>query len=376
VIYLDHNATTPVDPRVRAAMEPFLGPGWGNPSSAHSSGREARRAVENARDEVAALIGADSPDEVVFTSGGTESDALALSWIRSRPRDEAFLTSSVEHPAVGEVARGLEQEGYERRIVRASPTGALDEESLAGALAPGAAFVSVMAANNEYGGVFPIAEVSRLARASGAIVHSDAVAALGRIPIDVNEMGVDLLSLSGHKIHGPKGVGALYVRRGVDLPPMFPGGGQERRRRGGTENVPGIVGLGAAARILRDNPVREPEAGRLRDLFERRVREQFEGVRIWGRECRRLSNTSAIAFPGSSGEALLIALDLDGIAVSTGSACSSGTLSPSPSILALGATPEEARSTLRFSFGAGNLAEEVPLVVESLAAAVGRVRAS
>ena len=375
MIYLDHNATTPMDPGVASAMEPYLTRLWGNPSSVHSAGRQARRAVEEAREEVAALLGASSPEEIVFTSGGTESDALALGSILPAGAGAALAISAVEHPAVAETARKLGKEGFPVRVAGVRPSGELHLDAIRDALKPGAVLLSVMAANNEYGGIFPIAELAEIARESGAVFHSDAVAALGRIPIDVERMNVDLLSVSAHKISGPKGVGALYVRRGIDLEPIIPGS-QERRRRGGTENVAGIVGFGAAARLLRgEGAERAARLGRLRDRFEAGVRERFEKVRFWGSETPRLPNTSAVAFPGFSGEALLMALDLEGVAASVGSACSSGTLAPSPSILALGATREEAKATLRFSFGKDNRDEEIPRVLEVLSAAMGRVGA-
>ncbi|MGH9442421.1 MAG: cysteine desulfurase family protein [Thermoanaerobaculia bacterium] len=376
MIYLDHNATTPVDSRVFAAMEPYLTRAFGNPSSVHSAGREARRAVELAREKVAALIGAEDPEEIVFTSGGTESDSLALSHLRSSEPGSAIVTTAVEHPAVAESARRLEAEGHAWRVIPVEPSGGMDLDAVRRALSPAPALVSVMAANNEYGAIFPVAEVAAMARSLGASVHCDAVSALGRLPIDVRSLGVDFLSISAHKIHGPKGTGALYVRRGIDLAAVFPGGGQERRRRGGTENVAGIVGFGEAAGFMaREGEASRAKLARLRDRFESEVSTRFRQTRIWGSEVARLPNTSAIAFPGSSGESLLIALDLAGVAVSVGSACSSGTLTPSPSILALGASRDEARSTLRFSFGKDNRENEIPPVIEALSAAVGRGRA-
>ncbi len=375
MIYLDHNATTPMDARVAAAMEPYLTRFWGNPSSVHSAGRQARRAVEEARGQVAALLGAGDSNEIVFTSGGTESDALALSFLRSRGPLARLVTSNVEHPAVAEYARQLAGEGFSHSAVAVGPRGELDPSAVRVA-ARDAALVSVMAANNEYGGIFPIAEIAEIAREAGAVMHSDAVSALGRVSIDVVRLSVDLLSVSAHKIYGPKGVGALYVRRGIDLSPLFPGGGQERRRRGGTENVAGIVGFGEAARLAREEASDSAQiVSGLRDRFEREIASLDAGTRVWGSRAARLPNTSSVMFPGVSGESLLIALDLEGIAVSVGSACSSGTLSPSPSILALGATAGEARSTLRFSFGKGNREEEIPRVIAVLAASLQRVRA-
>ena len=376
MIYLDHNATTPLDPRVAAAMEPYLTGLWGNPSSVHSAGREARKAVEQAREEVAALMGARDSNEIVFTSGGTESDALALFQLRSRGPSARLTTSNVEHPAVAECARQLSREGFCHSVASVGVGGGLDPEAVREVAPPGTALVSVMAANNEYGGVFPISEISAVAHASGAIMHSDGVSALGKMPMDVARLGVDLLSISAHKIYGPKGSGALYVRKGLDLAPLFPGGGQERRRRGGTENVAGIVGFGEAARLIRSELTASAPAIRaIRDRFEREVTSFWEGARVWGAGTERLPNTSSMYLPGAAGESLLIALDLAGIAVSVGSACSSGTTNPSPAILALGATASEARSTLRFSFGNGNREEELPAVLAALADARRRVRA-
>jgi|PersoiStandDraft_1058852.scaffolds.fasta_scaffold18762_2 cysteine desulfurase len=376
VIYLDHNATTPIDPRVAHAMEPFLSSAYGNPSSVHRLGREARRAVEEAREAVARLLGAAEPDEVVFTSGGTEADALALRAARRVGR-RGVAVSTVEHPAVREAARALVAEGLALSEIAVDAEGRLDRASFSAALEAKPGLVSVMTANNEYGGIFPVEELARSCHDAGALFHTDAVAALGKLDVASMTREADLVAVSAHKIGGPKGVGALRVRRGLDVPPLFPGGGQERRRRGGTENVPGIVGFGEAARAaLEESAAEAARTESLRDRFERELAEKVPGVRFWGAEAARLPNTSSVAFPGASGEALLIRLDLEGIAVSTGSACSSGTLAPSPAILALGATAEEARSTLRFSFGAGNGNPDVDAVVAVLAAAVrGRVPA-
>jgi cysteine desulfurase len=373
VIYLDHNATTPLDPRVRDAMEPFLADRFGNPSSVHSEGRAARRAVEEARESVAAWVGAREADEIVFTSGGTESDALAIDGVfaaEGRTPRSGLVISGVEHPAVREPARRLRSRGHPVEEIPVLASGELDLDAAGRALAARPSLVSVMAANNEYGAVFPIGRLATMAHAVGSLLHTDAVAAAGKIAVDVREWDVDLLSLSAHKIYGPKGTGALYVRKGVELEPLLPGGGQERRRRGGTENVAGIVGFGAAARLSASEMRAERERERrLRDDLEERLREAIPGLRIWGEGVPRIPNTSAVSLPGKSGEALLIRLDLAGIAISVGSACSSGTVSPSPVILALGATLEEARGTLRFSFGRGNRAEDLPKVIQALAGA-------
>jgi len=370
MIYLDHNATSPVDPRVKDAMEPLLGEVWGNPSSVHAAGRAARRKIEEAREQVAALVGAAEAEEIVFTSGGTEADAIALFSVRASGR-HAIAVSAVEHAAVAEPARTLEGEGFERRAMPVLPTGALDLGAALEAVDDGVALVSAMWANNEYGALLPVGELARRARERGAVFHTDAVAAVGRADVAASS-GADMISLSAHKISGPKGIGALWDRRGIDLPSLF-GGGQERGRRGGTENAAGISGFGEAARICRsESPDAREEVRGLRDAFERDLRAALPGVRVWGESVARIGNTSAVAFPGRSGETMAIALDLEGIAVSVGSACSSGSVGPSPAIVALGATPEEAKSTVRFSFGAGNSPEDVAAVVAVLRRILGR----
>jgi len=366
LIYLDHNVTTPVDPRVVAAMEPYWSERWGNASSVHAAGRAARRAVEEAREHVAALLGAGEAEEIVFTSGGTEADALALGAVRATGR-RAIAVSSVEHPAVAEMARSLEAEGIAREIIPVLPSGALDREAAGRRIDASPGLVSVMWANNEYGGLFPVAELAARAHAAGALFHTDAVAALGKADVSARS-GADLISVSAHKIGGPKGTGALYVRRGVELPSLLPGGGQERGRRGGTENVAGVVGFGEAARLCRlESGAERSAVEAIRDAFEEALLRACAPARIWGRSAPRIGNTSAVAFPEASGEAVAIALDLEGIAVSVGSACSSGSVAPSPSILALGASRSEAKGTVRFSFGRGNRPEDGETVLRALA---------
>ncbi|HET7452237.1 MAG TPA: aminotransferase class V-fold PLP-dependent enzyme, partial [Thermoanaerobaculia bacterium] len=281
MIYLDHNATTPLEPRVREAMQPFLGEAFGNPSSVHRAGRRARRAVEEAREQVAALLGAGEPEEVVFTSGGTEADALALFSARGSRR-RAVAVSAAEHPAVAEPARVLEAEGFERRVLPVLPSGELDLETALARIDAGLALVSVMAANNEYGAVFPIARLAERARERGVRMHTDAVAATGKIDVGAG-WGADMISISAHKIGGPKGVGALWVRRGADVAALFPGGGQERRRRGGTENVPGIAGFGAAAHAAAEGLADYGALAVLRDMLEQRVLEICPAARAFGR---------------------------------------------------------------------------------------------
>jgi cysteine desulfurase len=379
MIYLDHNATTPLDPEVRGAMD-LAASVFGNPSSVHAEGQRARRIVEEARDEVAALVGA-RPEEVVLTSGGTEANAMAILGVASGPAGRIVL-SGAEHPSVREAAARLSGSAspgrtnrFEVVTVNPEPSGGLDPERVLAAVVPGTVLVSVMAANNEYGGCYPIARLGPEVRRRGALFHTDAVQAAGRLRIDVEEWGVDLLTLSAHKLHGPKGAGALYLRRGVSLEPHTPGGGQERRRRAGTENTPAIAGFGVAARLAsRRRETEAPKIAALRDRFERDLLSSIEGTRAIGSESPRLPNTSAILFPGVPGEALLIRLDLEGVACSVGSACSSGTLAPSPAILSLGLTPGEAKSVVRFSLGRGTTGSEISKAVEIVRSAVADIR--
>ncbi len=373
MIYLDHNASTPLDPEAWSAME-TASTVHGNASSVHAEGQKARRLVEEARDEVAGLLGA-RPEEVFFTSGGTESNALALFGGTAGRRGRVVITG-VEHPSVREAAARLAaSDRFEVVTVDPEPSGAIAPERVLEAVSPGAAFVSVMAANNEYGGVFPIAEIAEGVKRCGAIFHVDAVQAAGRIPVDAAAWGVDLLSLSAHKMYGPKGIGALYVRRGLTIEAHTPGGGQERRLRAGTENTLAIAGFGVAARLaLRRGAVEAPRIADLRDRFERGVLEAVPGARVIGAGSPRLPNTSAILFAGASAEALLIRLDLEGVAVSVGSACSSGTMAASPALLALGLSRREAASVVRFSLGRTTTEAEIAHVRELLPAAVADAR--
>jgi cysteine desulfurase len=372
MIYLDNNASTRLDPEVRAAMEKASELD-GNPSSVHAEGRRARRAIEEARDEVAGLIGA-RPEEVLFTSGGTEANALAIfgSTLGQRGR---VVRSGAEHPSVREAVDRLSSLGIETVSVNPEPSGVLDPERLLDAVRPGTRLVSVMAANNEYGGIFPVARLAAEARRRDVLFHTDAVQTVGRLPVDVRQWHVDLLSCSAHKMHGPKGVGALFVRRGVGLCAHTPGGGQERKLRAGTENTAGIVGFGVAARLARQRLSTETSGvERLRDLLERGILDRIAGTRAVGSGAPRLPNTSAILFDGLSGEALLMRLDLEGIAVSVGSACSSGTLAPSPAILALGLSPARARSVVRFSLSRSTVRREIETVLEVLPQVVAAAR--
>ncbi|MGH9399064.1 MAG: cysteine desulfurase family protein [Thermoanaerobaculia bacterium] len=373
MIYLDNNASTKLDPEVRETMERALDL-FGNPSSVHGEGRAARRAVEQARDEVASLVAA-RPEEIVFTSGGTEANALAI--FSAASAGGRIVETAVEHPSVRAAVERLGvTSGVTVVAVEPLPDGTLTAERLLEAVVDGTLLVCVMAASNEYGGLFPVEAVSRGAGKRGALVHTDAVQAAGRVPIDVGRWEVDTLALSAHKLHGPKGVGALYVRRGLALAPLAPGGGQEKRRRAGTENVPGIAGFGAAARLaLRRLPVEAGAVAARRDALESGLLREIAGARVIGAGGPRLPNTSAMLFEDLPGETLLMRLDLDGLAVSVGSACSSGTISPSPALTALGLTASQAKSVVRFSLSRLTTDEEIEGAVAIVSRAVSQMRA-
>lgn len=356
--YFDHNATAPVAPEALEAMVRAASEIFGNPSSIHIHGQRARQEVEAARAAVAAMLGC-SPKEIVFTSGGTEADNLA---ILGAP-DGHVVTTAIEHPAVLEAAR--------RRNAAFVPCGSggrVDPDDIRRALRPDTVLISVMHANNETGVLQPLEEIAAIAREAGVLFHSDGVQAAGRIPVDVRALGVDLYTISGHKFGAPKGVGALFVREGVKLAPRQFGGRHERERRAGTENVPGIVAMGAAARLPR------PDTAPLRDRLEALVRERIPHVLIHGASAPRVPNTSNIAFHGIEAEALVIALDLAGFAVSTGAACSSGATRPSHVLEAMGVPPQLSRASVRFSFGRGNTMDDVDSLVEALERAVARLR--
>ncbi|HKZ81469.1 MAG TPA: cysteine desulfurase family protein [Pyrinomonadaceae bacterium] len=381
-VYLDHSATTPVDPRVVQAMMPYLTEKFGNASSVHFFGQEARGAVDRARREVAALIGA-RPNEIVFVSGGTEANNLAIRGLceAAESHGRHIITSSLEHSSVRGILEALEKRGWEVTRLPAYEEGLTRVDDVREAMRSDTVLISVMLANNEIGTIQPIAEIGALVSEERTRqhrylwLHTDAVQAAGRIPINAGELGCDLLSLSAHKLYAPKGVGALYVRRGVRLVTQNVGGHQERERRAGTENVPGIVAFGAAAKIAREEmDQRASHTSRLRNQFERAVRERVEDVVFNGHPERRLPHLSNISFRFIEGEGLLINLDLQGVAVSTGSACSSGTLEPSPVIRALGRNEELARGSIRFSFGQDNTDEELDYVVKVLPQAVQKLR--
>ena len=382
-VYLDNSATTPVDRRVAAAMARAVVENFGNASSVHGFGQQARSAVDRARREVAALIGA-KQNEIVFTSGGTEANNLAIRGLceAAKSHGRHIVTSAIEHPSVAGVCTGLEKRGWEVTRLPVYQKGIVKVEDLIRALRPETVLVTIMLANNEIGTIQPIAEIGSLLREKRAAgqrhlwLHTDAVQAAGRLPLNVDDLGSDLLTISAHKLYAPKGVGALYIRRGVRLQNQNVGGHQERERRAGTENVPGIVAFGEAATLAREElDQRSTHDRALRDQFEAEVRSRIKDIVMNGDREQRLGHLSNISFRFIEGEGLLINLDLEGVAVSTGSACSSGTLEPSPVIRALGVDDEIARGSIRFSFGKDNSVEDVDYAVQVLVRAVERLRA-
>jgi cysteine desulfurase len=373
-VYLDHNATTPLDRRVLEAMLPILETGFGNPSSLHWFGQRARGAVEDARAQVAALIGA-SPSEIVFTGSGTEADNMALRGVAGAAREprRKIVHTAVEHHAVINTGKALAEEGWPVETVRVGQDGVVDLDSLRSRVDEGTALVSVMLANNETGVVQPVAEVVKIAKARGALVLCDAVQAAGKIPVDVSALGVDLLALSAHKIYGPKGVGVLFVKRGTRLKAWVRGGAQERNRRAGTENVAGIVGLGRAATLAREElPAEGPRLGSLRDRLEQKLF-AIPGTRRNG-EGPRVPNTTNLSFEGIEAESLLMALDLMGIAVSTGAACAAGAVEPSHVLRGMGLAVERVQASIRFSLGRSTTAAQVDRASAAVAEAVERQR--
>jgi cysteine desulfurase len=381
-VYLDHSATTPVDARVVEAMLPYLTEKFGNASSVHFFGQEARAAVDRARREVAALVGA-RPNEVVFLSGGTEANNLAIRGIGEAAESHGrhIITSLIEHSSVRGICDALEKQGWEITRLPVYEDGIVRVEDVRASLRPDTILITVMLANNEIGTIQPVEEIGALVneeRARGnrhLWFHTDAVQAAGRMPLDVEKLGCDLLSLSAHKLYAPKGVGALFVRRGVRLVAQNVGGHQERERRAGTESVAGIVAFGAAARLAHEEmDERALRVRGVRDYFEAGVEERVEDIVFNGNREKRLPHLSNISFRFIEGEGLLINLDLQGVAVSTGSACSSGSLEPSPVIRAIGRNDELARGSIRFSFGKGNTKEDVDYVLEVLPRAIENLR--
>jgi len=375
-IYLDYAATTPTHPDAVKVMEPYFTDAFGNPSSIYSYGQEAKGAIEEAREKVAALIGAHD-DEIVFTSGGTEADNFAVKGaaFASSERNH-IITSAIEHHAVIETCKFLQRHGFEVTYLPVDKDGLVDPYDAKQAITDKTALISVMHANNEIGTIEPIAELAAIAREAGVCMHTDAVQTPGQLPVSVDDLGMDLLSMSAHKFYGPKGVGALYIRKGTRMAAFMHGGGQERNRRGGTENVPGLVGFGKASEIAREAvPEESVRLTRLRDYLMKSILEQIDGVRLNGHPTQRLPNNVNVSIDYVEGESMLLNLDLEAICASTGSACSSSTLEASHVLLALGLTHEQAHSSLRFTMGKWTTSEDMDGVLEVLPRIVYKLRA-
>jgi cysteine desulfurase len=374
-IYLDNNATTQVSPEVLETILPYFHELYGNPSSAHSFGGQVAEKVTEAREQVAGLLGA-RPGEIIFTSGGTESDNAAVrSALAAYPEKRHIVTSQVEHPAIRSFCQHLAKQGYRVTEVPVNSQGELDMDYYAKSLTPDTAIVSLMWANNETGVIFPIEKAAEMAKERGIVFHTDAVQAIGKIPTNMRNSAVDMLSLSGHKLHSPKGIGVLFARTGLNFKPFVIGGHQERNRRAGTENTPAIIGLGKACELaaLRMEE-KKTTVMRLRDKLEKGILEKVPHTRVNGGAARRLPNTSNISFEFVEGESILLSLDAEGICASTGSACSSGSLEPSHVLLAMGLTPTTAQGSIRFSLSAYNTEEEIDFVLQTLPPIIERLR--
>ena len=376
-IYLDYAATTPTHPEVVKVMLPYFTDAFGNPSSIYSHGQEARGALEEVRDKIAAFISAGS-DEIVFTSGGTEADNFAIKGVAyaNEGKGNHIITSSIEHHAVIETCRFLERRGFEITYLPVDEYGLVDPADVKAAITDKTILISVMHANNEMGTIEPIAEIAKIAQEAGIYFHTDAVQTVGHLPVDVNELGVNLLSMSAHKLCGPKGVGALYIRKGTKLTSFMHGGEQERKRRASTENVPGVVGFGKAVELAQQEM--DEEAQRLtylRDQLIKGLMERIDRIRLNGHPLKRLPNNVNVSIDYVEGESMVLNLDLEGICVSTGSACSSSSLEPSHVLLAMGLPHEQAHGSLRFSLGKWTTEEEIGRVLEVLPQIVAKLRA-
>ena len=373
-VYLDNNATTPVLPEVFEAMRPFFGERFGNASSIHHHGQETRAAVEDARESVAELLGC-TASEIVFTSGGTECDNLAIAgWVAA---GDHVITSSIEHHAVLHACKHLEKLGCDVTILPVDGRGLIDPEDVRRALRPNTKLISVMMANNETGVLQPVEEIGKIAREARILFHSDAVQAAAKVRVNVRQIGCDALSISGHKIHAPQGVGALYVKKGTRIQPLFHGGRHERSRRAGTENVPGIVGLGRAAQLAKEALDRgeDGKMAAMRDRLERGILAQVNEAGVNGEGAPRVPNTTNIHFDHIEGESLVIALDLKQLAVSTGAACSSGAIEPSHVLVAMGLGPDQARASIRFSLGKQSTEADIDFALALVPECVARLRA-
>jgi cysteine desulfurase len=375
-IYFDNNATTRIAPQALEEMLPYLQNLYGNPSSIHSFGSQVGRKLEAAREQVAALLGAADPTEIVFTSCGTEGDnAAILSALKSNPGKKHVVTTQVEHPAVLGLCQQLEKKGFSITWLGVNRDGMLDLNELEGALTDSTAVVSIMFANNETGVIFPIEQIATLVKSKGILFHVDAVQAAGKVALDMKHSSIDLLTISGHKFHGPKGVGALYIRRGLTFRPLLVGGHQERRRRSGTENVAGIIGMGKAAELASAHLAREmSRVQELRDQLENSLLGSCSGVVVNGRGAPRIGNTSNVSFELVDGEAILVLLDEYGICASTGSACTAGSTEPSHVLRAMGVPPHLIQGTVRFSLSSDNTRNEVDFVSEKMPLIIERLR--
>ena len=376
-IYLDYAATTPTHPEVVTAMLPYFTEAFGNPSSIYSYGQEAKGAIEEARAKLADLIAA-RPEEIVFTSGGTEADNFALKGVAfaNESKGNHIITSSIEHSAVIETGKFLEKRGFKITHLPVDEYGMVDPNEVKKAITAKTTLISVMQANNEVGTIEPIAEIARIAREAKVYFHTDAVQTVGHIPVNVNELGVDLLSMSAHKLYGPKGVGSLYIRKGTKLIPFMHGGEQERRRRASTENVPGIVGFGKAAELAKQEMSQEAERiTYLRDKLTKGLLERIDHTRLNGHPLKRLPNNVNVSVDYVEGESMCLNLDLEGICASTGSACSSASLEPSHVLSAMGLPPEQAHSSLRFTLGRWTNEEDIERVLDILPRIIAKFRA-
>ncbi|MEA2055161.1 MAG: cysteine desulfurase NifS [Candidatus Thermoplasmatota archaeon] len=372
-IYLDHASTTPVDKEVLKAMKPYFSQKYGNASSLHSFGREAKKALEKSREQVAKIIGAKS-EEIIFTGGGTESDNIAIKGVAFRMRKGHIITSKIEHPAVMEMCRHLEQKGFEVTYLPVDKYGIINPDDVKNAIKDDTILITIMHANNEIGTIEPIEEIAKIAKENGVPFHTDAVQSVGKIPIDVKNIGVDMLSISAHKIYGPKGTGALYVREGTKIEPIVHGGGHERGLRSSTENIPGIVGLGRACELAKERM--NDDAKRITWLRDKLIKGvlEIEETYLNGHPEKRLANNAHFRFTAIEGESLVLSLDGKGIAGSTGSACSSKKLRPSHVLMAIGLNEVQAHGSLRLTLGRENTEDEIEYVLEVLPGSIEKLR--
>ena len=375
-VYLDHNANTPTHPEVVKAMMPYYEKIYGNASSLHQFGQEARKAVDEAREKVTNFIGA-KPEEIVFTSGGTEADNFAIKGVayKNEKRGKHIITSSIEHHAVLNVCKYLEEKGFKVTFIPVDEYGVVNPDDVKKAITDETILITIMHANNEVGTIQPIEEIGKISKEKGIIFHTDAVQSVGKLKINVDELNVDLLSLSGHKIYGPKGIGVLYIRKGTKIEPLIVGGHHERKRRAGTENVPAIVGLGKAIELAsKDMQKENKKIVNLRDKLWNGLRQKIDSVKLNGHPLQRLSNSLNVSFEFVEGESIILNLDLQGIAVSSGSACTSGSLESSHVLKAMGVDPATAQGSIRFSLGRSNTEDDIDCVLKILPEIVSRLR--